>query len=170
MSIEFAGAAKARELRTYFSRHGRIYIVVDATGDAVTVPEHLHGDPALRLVLNVRMPQHIHIRADTLDSDFTFSGSSFHCVIPMRSIWAAYVPGQQLENGILWADDIPETIRAVLKAVRNVPDEAMNDINSDAQSSPAPDAAISATVQDAATSSDAASSSGKRAGHLRVVK
>jgi len=123
MSIEFAGAAKARELREYFSRHGRIYIVVNTTGDDVLVPDHLRGDPALRLVLNVRMPQHIKITDDCLESDFTFSGSPFHCVIPMQAIWAAYMPEQQLENGMLWEDDVPETIRAVVSAVRSMRDD-----------------------------------------------
>jgi len=120
MSIEFAGAAKARELREYFSRHGRIYIVVNTTGDEVLVPDHLRGDPALRLVLNVRMPQHIKITDDCLESDFTFSGVPFHCVIPMQAIWAAYMPEQQLENGMLWEGDVPETIRAVVSAVRSM--------------------------------------------------
>ncbi len=123
MSIEFAEAAKARELRTYFSRHGRVYVVVNATGDDVQVPEHLHGDPALRLVLNVRMPQQIMIGDDTLESDLTFSGIPYHCVIPMHAIWAAYVPEQQLENGIVWEEDVPETIRTMVKAVRSMRDD-----------------------------------------------
>ena len=56
VTIEFAGVAKARKLREYFARHRRIYIVVNATGDDVIVPGHLHGDPALRLVLNAGSP------------------------------------------------------------------------------------------------------------------
>lgn len=161
MSIEFAGAAKARELRKYFSRHGRIYIVVNAIGDDVLVPEHLHGDPALRLVLNVRMPQHIHIGDEALESDFTFSGSPFHCVIPMHAIWAAYIPEQQLENGILWENDVPETIRAVVKAVRKIGEDADDD------------AAVATEQQRQAASGDAKPDkkpgAGRR-GHLRVVK
>jgi len=90
MSLSFSDAAKAKQLREYFNRHGRIYIVVDATRDEVVVPESLHGDPALRLVLNVRMPQTIRIQDDRLDSDFSFSGQIFGCQIPMHTIWAAY--------------------------------------------------------------------------------
>ncbi len=163
MSIEFAGAAKARELREYFSRHTRIYIVVNTTGDDVIVPEHLRGDPALRLVLNARMPQHIRISAESVESDFTFSGSPFHCVIPMQAIWAAYMPEQQLENGILWEDDVPETIREVVKAVHSVRD----DISLDDENSSGAIPAEHATPVD---EDDAPSSSGRRVGHLRVVK
>jgi len=161
MSIEFAGAAKARELRKYFSRHGRIYIVVNATGDDVLIPEHLQGDPALRLVLNVRMPQNIHISDEALESDFSFSGTPFHCVIPMHAIWAAYIPEQQLENGILWENDVPETIRAVVKAVRGIGGE---------DGDTAPIAAVRQNHAKAADSKpDTQADSGRR-NHLRVVK
>lgn len=165
MSIEFAGAAKARELRTYFSRHGRIYIVVNTTGDDVLVPDHLRGDPALRLVLNVRMPQHIRITDDSLESDFTFSGSPFHCVIPMQAIWAAYMPEQQMENGILWEEDVPETIRAVVSAVRDMRAEGDADEPSVALVSPFGQGTVT-EESDSVTPPSA----GRRPGHLRVVK
>jgi len=157
MTIEFAGVAKARQLREYFARHGRIYIVVNATDDGVIVPEHLHGDPALRLILNVRMPQAIIIRDDTLESEFSFSGSLFHCCIPMYAIWAAYVPEQKIENGILWEDDVPETIRAVVKAVRGTREE-------DDQH------AIHIAATRPLASEDKGKKGGRRVGHLRVIK
>ncbi len=158
MNVEFAGAAKAKQLREYFARYGRIYIVVNATDDAVIVPEHLHGDPALQLVLNARMPQTILIKNDVLESDFSFSGNSFHCFIPMQAIWAAYVPEQQIENGIVWKEDVPETMQAVLREVRNVQDESSEPevkINSDMP------------VLDVKDETQAA---GRRVGHLRVIK
>ncbi|MDQ6966358.1 MAG: ClpXP protease specificity-enhancing factor SspB [Mariprofundaceae bacterium] len=192
MSIEFAGAAKARELREYFSRHGRIYIVVNTTGDEVLVPDHLRGDPALRLVLNVRMPQHIKITDDCLESDFTFSGSPFHCMIPMQAIWAAYMPEQQLENGMLWEDDVPETIRAVVSAVRSMrddePDVSVTPSHLRAvenQQNPAQADMNEATVNqeaegeldeikpaggEPASDAQAPTGTGRRVGHLRVVK
>jgi len=175
MSIELAGAAKARELREYFSRHGRIYIVVNATSDEVQVPEHLHGDPALRLVLNVRMPQHIHINDEVLESDLTFSGSPYHCVIPMHAVWAAYMPEQQLENGILWEEDVPETIRAVVKAVRGMGDEMPGgaDVPEHADGGLAIVPGQSGK-EDSADQTDKhkdnPSAAGRRLGHLRVVK
>ncbi len=157
VTIEFAGVAKARKLREYFARHGRIYIVVNATGDDVIVPGHLHGDPALRLVLNARMPQAIIIRNDTLESKFSFSGSLFHCCIPMHAIWAAYVPEQRIENGILWDDDVPETIRAVAKAVRDTHEE---DDRHEAQHSEA----------SPLVSENKEGRRGRQVGHLRVIK
>jgi len=119
MSLSFADAAKAKQLREYFAEHGRIYIVVDATSDDVDLPDFLKGDPALRLVLNARMPQIIHIRDDSLVSDFSFSGSTYPCVVPMHTIWAAYLPEGDLEQGVIWDDSVPEMIRAIVKAVRS---------------------------------------------------
>jgi len=154
MSIDFAAASKARSLRDYFSRHGRIYIVVDATRDDVVVPHHLHGDPALRLVLNVRMPQPIFIRDDAVESDFSFSGRVLSCRIPIAAIWAAYRPDESLEQGIVWEDSIPETIRVVIRAVMEVGDQT-------------------ATAEEPAASeeqSEPLADTGRRHGHLRVIK
>jgi len=111
MSIRFADAAKARQLRAFFAQHGRVYIVVDATSPEVQVPPHLRGDPALRLVLNQRMPQPIHIRDDALQSDFSFGGQPYPCLIPMRAIWAVYPPEAGIEQGIVWEQDIPDALR-----------------------------------------------------------
>jgi len=117
MSVSFEDALKAKQLRDYFNDKGRIYIVVDATSDDVVVPDFLKGDPALRLVLNTRMPQPIYIRDSFVESNFTFSGVSHHCVIPLAHIWAAYVPEQDMESGLIWEPSIPETVRMVLQAV-----------------------------------------------------
>jgi len=158
MTVEFAGAAKAKQLREYFARHGRVYIVVNATDDDVVVPEHLHGDPALRLVLNVRMPQAIIIKDDTLESELSFSGNLFHCTIPMQAIWAAYVPEQQMENGILWEEDVPETVRSVIRAVRSVQEEG-----SSPETETSPD-------KEALKPEGEKKQIGRRVGHLRVIK
>lgn len=158
MNVEFADAAKAKQLREYFARHGRIYIVVNAIDDCVVLPEHLHGDPALRLVLNARMPQRIIIKDDVLESEFSFSGKLFRCSIPMQAIWATYVPEQQIENGILWEDDVPETIQTVIQAVRDVQeksDSSETDISSDTQ---------------APALKDEKKQIGRQVGHLRVIK
>jgi len=120
MSLSFANAAKAKKLKEFFHQHGRIYIVVDATSDEVVVPDFLKGDPALRLVLNMRMPQVIHIREDALESNFSFSGQSYTCRVPMGRIWAAYLPEGDMEQGIIWEENVPETIRAVVSAVRGL--------------------------------------------------
>jgi len=176
MSLSFSDAAKAKQLREYFNRHGRIYIVVDTTHDDVIVPENLHGDPALRLVLNIRMPQQINIRDDRLDSDFSFSGQIFACRIPMQAIWAAYLPEGDLEQGIIWDDSVPEMIKAIVQAVRsNMPDEAVPDLQN-AEPATQPDDNAPATT---AAISVIKGGGGKRqpgarkkraASHLRVVK
>lgn len=119
MAIEFNDALKAKQLRQYFDASGRIFIVVDATSDDVLVPEHLRGDPGLRLVLNARMPQPIYIRDAFLESNFSFGGTAHHCVIPMRCIWAAYLPDADMSSGLVWEKDMPETIRMMLGTIED---------------------------------------------------
>ena len=152
MSLSFADAAKAKKLREFFARHGRIYIIVDATGDDVQVPDHLRGDPALRLVLNARMPQPIYIRDDALESEFSFSGEIYACRLPMHAIWATYLPDDNIENGIIWEENVPETIRTIVQAVR--------DMTPGKESS----------AEEAAADEKASSPPGKKVRHLRVIK
>ncbi|MDX8407078.1 MAG: ClpXP protease specificity-enhancing factor SspB [Mariprofundaceae bacterium] len=164
MSLSFSDAAKAKKLREYFARHGRIYIVVNATLDEVDVPEHFRGDPALRLVLNSRMPQPILIRDDLLESDFSFSGTTYPCRIPMHAIWATYLPEGDLEQGIIWDDCVPEMIQSIVKAVRNNIHAADDDAPSLVEEKPA--------AADQPDSKDEAEPAGKgrKVGHLRVIK
>lgn len=183
MSLSFADAAKAKQLREYFAQHGRIYIVVDATSDDVDIPDSLKGDPALRLVLNARMPQMIHIREDYLESNFSFSGVSYPCKIPMFKIWAAYLPEGDLEQGIIWDDCVPEMIRAIVKAVRNnmSDEELAADVSEEMQAAaPEPDrdekVAIStiSVIDGGGGAKEAGKPDGtpqeRKKGHLRIVK
>lgn len=55
-----------------------------------------------------------------MESDFSFSGQVYTCRVPMDRIWAAYLPEGDLEHGIVWEENVPETIRAVVNAVRSI--------------------------------------------------
>lgn len=168
MSLSFANAAKAKKLNEFFQQHARIYVVVDATSDDVIVPNFLKGDPALRLVLNIRMPQPIHIREDALESDFSFSGQVYTCRIPMDRIWAAYLPEGDMEHGIVWEEDVPETIRAVVNAVRNLQEDAPKDdsLNEATESEDQPVAVVDESDQ----AEDSDKPVERKVRHLRVVK
>ena len=178
MSLSFADAAKAKQLREYFAQHGRIYIVVDATSDDVDLPDSLKGDPALRLILNARMPQMIHIRDDALESDFSFSGVSYPCKVPMCKIWAAYLPEGDLDQGIIWEESVPEMIKAIVQAVSaHTPDDAeiqeetTADAESTAEETPAP-SPITVINGGGTTKDEEAGEKAKprKTNHLRVVK
>lgn len=174
MSIQFEDALKAKKLRNYFHEKGRIYIVVDATSDEVDVPEFLRGDPALRLVLNTRMPQPINIRDGFVSSNFSFSGVAYHCVIPLHRIWAAHIPEQDLDSGLMWDDCIPETVKLVFDMTR--------ELNAREAVSPLqlvkPKQGVKKeekTLKDEkkkeeTTLKDEKKKEGKKFGHLRVVK
>jgi len=181
MSLSFSDAAKAQKLREYFNRHGRIYIVVDATQDDVLVPESLSGDPALRLVLNMRMPQIIHINDDRIDSDFSFSGQIFSCQIPMHTIWAAYLPEGELEQGIIWDDSVPEMIKAIVQSVRsNMSDEGVQELQDKkahkatqieaVESNEKETPSMIAVIEGGGENKSFESKKDRKTNHLRVVK
>ncbi len=164
MSIRFEDALKAKQLRDFFHEKGRIYIVVDATSDDVVVPDFLKGDPALRLVLNTRMPQPIYIRDSFVESNFTFSGVAHHCVIPLSHIWAAYVPESGMESGLIWESSIPETVKMVFQAVE--------DMQMDKESAPEMRVVATRAKSDDKNNKDNKHNKKKprKVGHLRVVK
>jgi len=175
MSLSFSDAAKAKKLREYFARHGRVYIVVNATLEEVDVPDQFRGDPALRLILNSRMPQPIFIHDDMLQSDFSFSGHTYPCRIPMHAIWASYLPDGDLEQGIIWDDCVPEMIQSLVKAVRsNI--KAVDDAPADAE---APTLGKPVGVPQPATTKKGIApeteekqpaGEGRKVGHLRIIK
>ncbi|MFQ5354887.1 MAG: ClpXP protease specificity-enhancing factor SspB [Mariprofundaceae bacterium] len=156
MESNIANAAKTRKLKKYFERHGRIFIVVDATRDGVVLPDHLREDPALKLILNVRMPQPIYFRDGYLESTFSFSGQSFACHIPLEAIWAAYLSNQEIDNGIMWEEDMPESVREVLNAVRDLQGNDPDRTAVQAKDANVPEAETSKTQ--------------KSKKHLRVIK
>jgi len=159
MEINFVDALKAKKIRDFFNQHGRVYIVVDATSSEISLPDFLRGDPALRLVLNTRMPQPIYIRDSFIESNFSFSGETYTCIIPMRLIWATYLPGGDMSTGFVWEEDVPETVQSVIGAVRELKD------------SPAPEQ----TPQKHETITkndveDMPTVKGRKLRHLRIVK
>ncbi len=140
-SIDFTQAAKARQLKNYFQQHGRIYIVVDASREDCIVPQHLKHDPALSLVLNTRMPQAIEIDANGVRSRFSFSGQPFDCHIPLAALWAAYLPGGNMEDGLIWEQDVPAVVRTVLDMVAQQAAEQQATDDADSAASTASSAA-----------------------------
>lgn len=108
----FNQAKKSKALQQYFQQQGRIHVVVDARRDDVILPDFLKGDPALRLVLNCRMPHPIHFFPNRIESQFSFSGVLSQCVIPLAAIWSAYPPELSMEEGLMWETDIPDVILA----------------------------------------------------------
>jgi len=152
VSINFEDALKAKRLREFFHEKGRIYVVIDASRDEVDVPDFLKGDPALRLVLNARMPQPIYIRDSFLESNFTFSGTAHHCVVPMNCIWAAYQPDLSMDSGLIWNDAIPETVQAMMAMIDDL-EEGEQIVEEPKEEKP-----------------QVESVKGRKVGHLRVIK
>jgi len=178
VSINFKDALnakrKAKQLRDYFNKHGRIFILVDATSHDVQLPDSLKGDAALPLVLNSRMPQPIYIKDTHLESNFSFSGVAHQCVIPMARIWAAYLPDSDIASGLIWDDVMPEIMKLVKHEAATHEDSPKDDeignkgINK-----------VSIVDKPKAVKEDVTTKTGKdgkhddkarKVGHLRVVK
>ncbi len=123
---DFSRAAKARSLNDFFDAQGRIYIVVDATREDVTLPDHIKGEVSLHLVLNSKMPQIIEVKAKGVRSRFSFGGISSDCIIPMDAIWAAFVPGGRMDNGLFWQDAMPALVREKIERVSQAEDDKQN--------------------------------------------
>jgi stringent starvation protein B len=159
MSVNFTDALKAKQLRNFFYEHKRIFILVDAAAEDVLLPDHLKHDHALPLVLNARMPQPIHIGDSSLESNFSFSGVSHHCVIPMKRIWAAYLPEQDLSSGILWEADMPSSVKEQVQQEVNMSEEEMQALA---------DATVERPNAEVAKKTEA--EAGRKVRHLRVIK
>ncbi len=156
-------ARKAREIRDYFDRYGKIHLIVDATRDDVTVPPHLKGDPALCLLLNVRMPQRIDIGKDGVASCLSFSGQPFSCHVPMAAIWAVYQPQGSLEEGLVWPEAIPSEVQQVMQTlIADAEDE-------DEGRAGAPHAEREDSAVEPSSPAETGPGSGRRKGHLRIV-
>jgi len=160
MSVNFTDALKAKQLRDFFYEHKRIFILVDAAAEDVQLPEHLKHDHALPLVLNARMPQPIHIRDSLLESNFSFAGVSQHCVIPMKRIWAAYLPEQDLSSGMVWEVDIPKSLMKQMQQEGIVEGELDDDVPEEKMG----------TLADTTVEKASESEIGRKVHHLRVVK
>lgn len=119
-SIDLHRVAKAKQLQAFLQEQVRIYIMVDATRDDVDVPEFLQGDPALRLVLNLRMPQIITIDYASIRSDLSFSGQVHACTIPLDAVWAACDKNGDMTAGLFWEESVPSLMREAMRVLSDV--------------------------------------------------
>ncbi|MBF0123913.1 MAG: hypothetical protein HQL60_01095 [Magnetococcales bacterium] len=101
---------KADVVRILLDQEGRVMLCLDATCPGVSVPRRFASDHGLRLILNIQMPQPIHIGANAIESELRFGGIPHYCVIPYKALWGAYNP--DTSHGVLWQDSMPEDILA----------------------------------------------------------
>ncbi|MBF0281576.1 MAG: hypothetical protein HQM07_03300 [Zetaproteobacteria bacterium] len=190
MSINLAAVAKAKQLNAFLQEQVRIYIMVDATLEGVEVPQFLLGDPALRLVLNLRMPQTITINSKGVESNLSFSGRVHQCVIPLDAIWAACDRDGDIQSGMFWEESIPAAMREALQVVAGLSNEQIialdeelfdeDDAIEEADESTSPIVAVIEVPKnkfevahenkDLPKKDPSDSASKKRGDHLRVIK
>ncbi|MBF0159312.1 MAG: hypothetical protein HQL58_07280 [Magnetococcales bacterium] len=99
---------KADVVRILLNQEGRVMLCLDATCSGVAVPRRFASDQGLRLILNIQMPQPIHIGANAIESELRFGGIPHYCIIPYQALWGAYNP--DTGHGMLWRDSMPEEV------------------------------------------------------------
>lgn len=160
---------------------GDTMICLNARHQGVRVPPQHANDPALRLILNLNFPQPIEVTAAGISAKLSFGGRRMACYIPMEALWAAFDPHSK--QGMMWPDSMPPEVLAELAAPQqeSAPAEPVPPESAD-PSSPQPRPRL-ITGQDQPTSTapdqgadsaapgkDQEPGSGRRRGHLRVVK
>ena len=84
-------------------------VCLDATFKDVDVPRRFADDRKLMLILNSKMPQHIEVGADGVESELRFGGIPHYCIIPYGAIWSVFNP--DTNHGMLWPESMPEGIQ-----------------------------------------------------------
>ncbi len=100
---------KAEVIRFLLETEGRVMVCLDATFKDVEVPRRFAGDRGLMLIFNSKMPQHIEVGTDAVESELRFGGIPHYCIIPYGAIWSVFNP--DTNHGMLWPESMPESIR-----------------------------------------------------------
>ena len=139
---------------------GDTMLCLDARHPEACVPPHQTGNPALRLILNLKFPRPIDVSEEGIGVNLSFGGRRFDCYIPMAAVWAAFNPHTM--EGTLWQEsaspEVVEGLKAQMQEKRHVEPTAAG------VGKPGP-TAVPRTSSEAPTSA-----SPRKRGHLRLVK
>jgi stringent starvation protein B len=94
------------EILAKLLEEGMVLVTFDARHSKVRVPEHLAGDPQLRLNISYRFDLPMELDESGIYATLTFGGTSFDCFIPWSSLYmcVSHVSGQPF----LFPDEVPE--------------------------------------------------------------
>lgn len=91
------------------------FVYLDPRRAGVVVPEHLRAQHQLVLQLGLQFQRPIpdlELTDAGITATLSFRGVRFHCTIPWSAVYA--IRPSDAERGIVWHDDTPAEIRALL--------------------------------------------------------
>lgn len=107
-----------RDTLDSFLAEGMVLVQLDSRIEAVRVPEHLKGDPTLRLNISGRFGLPLEVDDWGVRATLTFQGDSFECELPWKAIYIiiSHVTGEPC----LFASDVPpEYVTEALGHLKN---------------------------------------------------
>ena len=107
-----------RDTLDSFLAEGMVLVQLDSRLDDVCVPEHLKGDPTLRLNISGRFGLPLEVDDWGVRATLTFQGDPFECQLPWKAIYIiiSHVTGEPC----LFASDVPpEYVSEALGHLKN---------------------------------------------------
>lgn len=107
-----------RDTMESFLGEGMVLVQLDSRVDGVEVPEHLKGDPTLRLNISGRFGLPLHVDDWGVHATLTFQGDPFECKLPWSAIYIviSHVTGEPC----LFPTDVPpEYVSEALGHLKN---------------------------------------------------
>jgi len=168
--MRFEQSATKRSVLEKLLEQSMVLVTIDARAEGVAAPEHLVGDPQLRLNLSHRFGLPMEIDEWGIHATLTFSGTPFTCRLPWKSIYlvVSHATGQPF----LFPADIPAEMAAEFSEVS---EPEIDGSPEDADKGPALSVVTAAESEPGSGSGSGSDDepppkSPARRGHLRVVK
>lgn len=99
---------KKRELVEALLDKGMTLVALDGRYEGVDLPEHLRGDPQVRLNLSYRFGLPIEVGEEGVRATLTFGGVPHDCKLPWKSIYLAHSHVSQEQY--LFLADVPDAL------------------------------------------------------------
>lgn len=139
---------------------GDTMLCLDARHPEACVPPHQTGNPALRLILNLKFPRPIDVSEEGIGVNLSFGGRRFDCYIPMAALWAAFNPHTM--EGTLWQESASPEVLDGLRA--QMQEKGV------AEPAAAGAGKVGPTAVPGTNGEVPASATPRKRGHLRLVK
>ena len=101
-----ANESNKRETMESFLAEGMVQVLLDSRREGVEVPDHLKGDPMLRLNISGRFGLPLEVDDWGIHATLTFSGDPFECKLPWPSVYImlSHVTGEPC----FFPSDVPQ--------------------------------------------------------------
>lgn len=106
--MQLVHSDKKRQLVEALLDKGMTLVALDGRAAGIDLPDHLRGDPQVRLNLSYRFGLPIELDDDGVRATLTFGGVPHDCVIPWPAIYLAH--SHVTEEQFLFLADVPDAL------------------------------------------------------------